>query len=313
MKIILSILFLLFITSFETANAQKTESNLNLDSTQESISRNLFKVTNRIDGYFGDKVPLEEKNKSSIRLEYATTLKEEAIQNSEPDVDINVRFKQLENKFRFKFNSVKENEDETLQNQQLPGDNKENAVLEDSIYRASIGFLKEQKKYWSFSFDTGVKIESSLNPFARARGRRSLYFGENELRLVNRMIVEDIDGMSNFTDIDINRKISRDFSFRYANKFVWQDRENELKTSHGPSIFQAIDDKQSISYNIRTRFINKPAYGITGHEVFSVYRRNLYKRWIFLELIPGISYLTENDYSRIGFFTTKLQALFGDF
>jgi hypothetical protein len=298
------------------ARAQDMNSNLqrsNLDFTQDTISKNLFKVTNKIDGYFGDKVPLEEKNKSSITLEYATTVKEESVQTSEPDVDIKVRFKQLENKLRFKFNSVKTDEDETLQNQQETAVTKENVPLENNIYRASIGFLKEQKKYWSISFDTGIKIESSLNPFAKARGRRSFYFGENELRLVNRVFIEDIDGMSNYTDINVNRKLARDFSFKYANKFVWKDRENEFITSHGPSVYQDINDKQSISYNIRTRFINKPAYGITGHEVYSVYRRDLYKRWIFLELIPGVSYLTEKDYTRTGFFTAKLQALFGDF
>jgi len=200
-----------------------------------------------------------------------------------------------------------------LQNKESSEAAKEDGLLENAIYRASIGFLKEQEKYWSISFDTGVKIESRLNPFAKARGRRSFYFGEVELRLVNRILVEDMDGMFNNTDVNINRKLSQDFSFTYANKFVWKDELNELTTVHGPSISQEIDDKQSISYNIRTRFLNKPTYAITGHEIFSAYRRDLYKKWIFIELTPGISFLAEEEFSRIGFFTTKLQALFGDF
>ena len=48
----------------------------NLDLTQKLISKNLFSVTNRVDAYFGDKKSLEEKNGSSIKLEYTTTLKE---------------------------------------------------------------------------------------------------------------------------------------------------------------------------------------------------------------------------------------------
>jgi hypothetical protein len=317
MKLILSLLFLVVTINLRVASAQVNESFLidqNLDFTQDIISKNLFSVTNRIDTYFGEKKVLEEKNGSSIKVEYATTIKEKSAQSSEPDFDIKVRFKQLENKLNFKFNSSKKDEDETLENKQIVENSSENSAIENSIFRASIGFFKEQEKYWSISFDTGIKIESSLNPFAKARGRRSFYFGETELRLSNKILVEDIDGMFNSTDININRKLSRDFSFTYANKFVWKDTLNELTTVHGPSIRQDIDDKQSISYNIRTRFKNKPkTYAITGHEIFSAYRRDLYKQWIFLELTPGLSFLSETDYARTAFFTAKLQALFGDF
>jgi hypothetical protein len=316
MKILASFLFLILVLSASYARAQVNGlilNDQNLDYTKDIISKNLFTVTNKIDSYFGDKKALEEKNGSSIRFEYATVLKEETVQTTEPDFDIKVKFRQLESKLRFKFNTVKDDEDETLQNQEVSAASKENSTLENAIYRASIGFFREQKKYWSFSIDTGVKIESQLTPFTKARGRRSVYFGETELRMANRVLVQDREGMFNYTDINIHRKLSRDFSFTYANKFVWKDTINELTTVHGPSIYQVIDDKQTIGYNFRTRFLNNPNYAITGHEVFAGYRRDLYKRWVFLELTPGISYLAESQYARIGFFKAKVMALFGDF
>mgnify|MGYP003684798791 FL=1 len=225
---------------------------------------------------------------------------------------MNVKLKQLQNKFRISFESVDPEEDETILNSKTE-DRDNNPALEDSFYRLSIGFMKEQKKYWHLSADTGVKVESRPNPFVKTKGRRSFYFNDFEFKLVNRAFLEDIDGFSNYSDMNLYTKLSRDFSFSYSNKFVWQNNINELSTSHGPSIHQVIDDKQSVSYNIRTRFLNKPSYAITGHEVFSTYRRDLYKRWLFLGLTPGISFFAEDDYEKLAFIKLKLQAIFGDF
>lgn len=317
MKILLSLLIFTFLIGApKTARAQFNGiilNDQNLDYTQDTVSKNLFTVTNKIDSYFGEDKQLDKKNGSSIRLEYGTVLKEKAVQTTEPDFDIKVRFRQLENKLRFKFNTVKKDEDETLENQVSSASAKKNSTIENAIYRASIGFFKEQKKYWSVSIDTGIKIESQLTPFAKARGRRSFYFDETELRMASRVLIQDREGFFNYTDININQKLSRDFSFTYANKFVWKDTLNELATAHGPSIYQVIDDRQSISYNLRTRFLNAPIYAITGHEVFSSYRRDLYKHWVFLYLTPGLSYLAESDYKRVGFLTAKFEARFGDF
>lgn len=308
-------LFILFFCAFnleaQVGNAFQLKSSL--DYTQDTISKNLFTATNKIDTYFGKDKPLSEKNGSSIKLEYASTSKEYSLPQFEPDLDIKVRFKQLENKLNFKFSSERTSEDETLENEELPKNQKDGPSVDESVYRASLGFFKEQEKFWSLSFDTGIKVQSSLVPFATTRGRRSFYFSTFELRLVNKVLVEDNGGLFNYTDGDIKKKLSRDFNFTYSNKFVWKDSDSEFTTSHGPTISQSIDDLQGISYNLRTRFFNRPLYGITGHEVYSTYRRNLYKDWIVLKLTPGISFFSISDFRREAFFKLKLQAFFGDF
>jgi len=309
-------LIFIFILCVRSVFAQETNSFLNtsqIDMTHETVSKSLFTITNKIDSYFGDEKPLEEKNGSNIQLRYTTTSREFAEATTEPDFKINVKFRQLEKKLNFKFESIYDDDDKTTKSGQGADGLKKDRPEENALYRASIGFFKEQKRFWHISMDTGVKIQSPPNPFARMRGRRSFYFKEVELRLTDKVMLDEANGLYNYTDINVYLDLIGKFSFSYTNKFVWKNDLNELVTVHGPSVFQEITDKQAISYNIRTRFLNMPTYAITGHEIFSVYRRNIYKDWLFLELTPGVSLLADKNYSRIGFFTAQLEVNFGDF
>ena len=298
--------------------AQSIETNLgtqSLDSAQNIISSKLFKLTNHIDGYFGEVQDIEENNGSYIKFEYAAKSREYLAPAYEPDFDLRVRFRNLENALQFKLTSDKEDEDETLVYNEDSVESRNNNTTENSIFRASLGFLKEQKKFWSISADTGLRLSENPTLFAKGRGRRSFYFGKDyEFRAVNRVLIEDRSGLFNYTDLNLNKPLNRDFKFRYANKFVWEDSINELTTSHGPTVFHELDDKQRLSYNFRTRFQNKPdVYAITGHELYATYRRDIYKRWIFLNITPGYSFMKEHDYLKVAFINIKLQALFGDY
>ena len=310
------VLIILLNVNLSVSFAQESSSFINksnIDLTHEKVSTSLFKLTNKIDSFFGSERPLEEKNGSNILLKYTTTSREFSEATTEPDIKIRVRFRQLEKKLNFKFESIYDESDKTLKNSQETESVKTDVPEESALYRASIGFMKEQKKFWRISVDTGIKVQSPLNPFARIRGRRSFYFNELELRLTDKVMIDEANGLYNYSDINFYHKLRGKFSFSYTNKFVWKNDLNELVTVHGPSVFQEIDDKQGISYNIRTRFINKPTYAITGHEVFSIYRRNLYKNWLFFQLTPGLSFFADQDYSKIGFVTSQLEVNFGDF
>lgn len=311
MRFVISIFFALLLTPFNRALAQNFQKKL--DYTQESISNKLFNVTNRIDTYFGEQVPLNQRNGSHIRFEYTATAKEENTPLYEPNLDVRVRFRQLERLFRFNLTSVTPREDETLQNDQGINQANEDKTIESAVYRASLGFFKEQKRFWSLSFDTGVRVQAPAVAFAKARGQRSFDLENSKLRVINRVYVEDLAGAFNYTDIIFSKQISSSLTFTYNNQFNWQDTTSELNTSHGPSLFQVFDDKQDMSYNFRTTFYNRPNYAITAHQLYGVYRRKLYKQWILLQLIPGISFSADDDFKSIGFFTAKFQTLFGDF
>ena len=315
MKLIALLIFLGFIETGFAQTSLPIINESNLDFTQDVVSKKLFSVTNKVDTFFGDRRDLEEKNGSYIKFEYITKTRESSLPSNEPNFDVRVRLKNLENKLHFKLSSTNDEKDETLQNSVATEQGSQENILDNNnVYRASLGFLREQKKYWSISADSGIKVQVPPTTFARARGRRSFYFNDLELRTVNKVQIEDRAGLFNYTDINFYKKLKPYLRFSYANKFVWKDSENEFISSHGPSLSQIIDDKQSLGYHIRTRFINKPStYAISGHEVFTTYRRDMYKKWIFLDITPGISFLAAENYKRTAFFNVKLQALFGDF
>ncbi len=313
---IISITLVLLSSNFAFSQESSTFfGSSSLDLAQEKISNNLFSATNKVDSFFGEERDLEEDNGSHIKFEYASRNREYSEPSLEPDFDVKVRLKNLERKLHFKLTTKSEEDDDTLENKESSsGTSDVEEGIEDVVYRASLGFLREQKKFWSLSADSGVKVQNPPIIFSQARGRRSFYFGETEFRVVNKVLIEDQAGLFNYTDLNVKRKLTNVLGFRYNNKFQWKDDENFLSSSHGPTLNYLIDDNQSISYNIRTRFTNKPkTYAIYGHEVYSSYRRNLYKKWIFFELTPGFSFLAENDFLRTAFLNAKIQAVFGNF
>lgn len=297
--------------------AQESANNVNLnkiDLTHKNLSSGLYQITNKIDSYFGNEVQLEEKNGSSIQLKYINTTKEFSEASSKPDIKVNVKFKQLQKKFNFKFESIFDDKDQSLSNSQKLDELNQNQNEESALFRASLGFFTEQRGLWNLSMDTGVKIQVPPNPFARVRGQRSFYSQDNiEFRIANKGIIDEVNGLYNYSDMNLYLKTTSRFSFSYTNQFTWKNDLNELITVHGPSVLHEIDDKQLLSYHIKTRFINKPNYAITGHEIFSIYRRDLYKGWFFIDLMPGFSFFSKDDFNKLAFISTKIELNIGDF
>jgi len=301
-----------FLMAINIAHAEDPAPN-KIDRTHEKISTSIFIITNKIDSFFGSKISYEENNGSNLRLYLTGTQQEYDEFKSEPNFQLNVRFRELEKRLNFRFERSNTTTDTTNQKVQGPI---ETTVVDDktnSAYSTSLGFILEKTSTWNISVDSGIKLESKLNPFARVRARKSIDFTHWELRMIEELINYTYGGLFQFTTVDFNIPINDIFDFRFVNNFSWEQRTDDILTTHGPSLYHILNEKMAMSYNIRSHFVNNPNEELFGHDLFISYRQLLYDTWFFYEIIPGISFLRERHFTKRGYMSAKIEAIFGNF
>ncbi|MFC1749613.1 hypothetical protein ACFL2V_12495, partial [Pseudomonadota bacterium] len=113
---------------------------------------------------------------------------------------------------------------------------------------------------------------------------------------------------------EFDRALNDDFLFRYSQLLSWREDEMFRRFSQGLSLFQQIDSRQQIAYQIIARADDEDLEGWRSkrYDILARYRRNLYKKWLFGEIIPQWTYLRESGFNSTPALIFRLEMVFGE-
>lgn len=267
-----------------------------LDTTQELLGGRVNTVANRLDLFFADQRADDELARSRIRLRQTYEVRERALMKDEFQFRLNIRLPRLQEKFKFEW--------EERQKKQKKETSKE-SNSEQQV-------RQELDTSWQYRSDIGVNASIPPRIFFRNRLRKNWQTGD----LIHRFVEEiswfsDRDWEQN-TSVDTDYSISEHRLFRFNNSSDWKITRKDFRTSHGPSIRQQITDDDAISYGISmSTIVNNGVWYVDNYRVAPTYRRNLYKQWLYMDLIPGLDFPKMWSFRRTPFIALQIEALFG--
>jgi hypothetical protein len=296
MKLILGLFLLVSLPAFACPAEEREETSIAfLDRAQEIFGTQANVVANRLDSFFATDRADDEFGRSRIRVRSQFFIREQAKSDLTNQYRINLKLPSLEKKFRFETDKDKKKKETTTAEQQKP-ENK-----------------NELNKAWIFNSDIGVSAAIPPRLITRARVRKNLETGIFIHRFSEQLTyITDETGLTEETSLDSDYIFDEKFIFRFVNFKRWRIHNKEFNTNHGPTLIQQLSDNEALNYGLTAQsVIENGTWYFNNYRLSINYRRNLYRQWVYFDVIPGIDFPKDVSFRRTPFINFQLEILFG--
>ena len=265
-----------------------------LESVQNLLGGKFNYAANRLDAFFATERADDEFGRSRIRLKSLFSLREDAVSSLNNQYRLNLRLPNLEQKFKYDFASK----------------NKKEA---NSKKEASAVPVLPSKNDWIFNADMGVSLALPPKLVTRARLRKNIETGPLTHRFVEQLTyTTDESGLIEETGFNSDHPYTDNFLFRFLNEKKWEVLKKKFSTNHGPTWLHSVSDNDAFVYGTTMQtIIDNGVWYTTNYRISVNYRRNLYRQWFYLDVIPGLDFPKTRAFKRTPFITFQIELLFG--
>lgn len=294
------ILTLLFLICTASASEQKPEEEKNvLDKTHAIFKGNLDYLANKVDSFFATERADDEFGRSTLRIRSNYFIREQEKGDFKVSYRVNFKIPHLERR-------IKESADRIFRHRKQNGESEEaDSVETDQPPRT--------KKGWIFNADLGVNASIPPKAIIRGRVRRNFLYTRWSHRFSEEITyITEEDGLTELTSFDSDYPIKENLLFRFVNVKTWSVLSKKFNTSHGPTLIHQLTEKDALNYSfIASTKINEGLWMLDNYRLSTRYRRDLYKQWLYFDLITGLDFPKKYSFRRNPFATFQLEILFG--
>ncbi len=273
------------------------------DSYRDTASRQVTRFANWIDNFFADDRIYDEKQGSYIKLHLLQTY----FEDDKPLYDAQIKAKLDIPKTQQRLQLFIESNDEDEGDAQQTSISKAVEEQEQSI---ALRYIQKYTDKWRITNVAGIRFHSGIDPFARFRIRRFIDYDQWTYRITESIFWFNSEGAGETTRLDIDHTLTKNLLFRATTEATWLNINNYFDLGQNLILFQNINKRKSIAYQIGTRGISEPDIHATNHFLLLRYRQQIHKKWLYFEVIPAINHPIENDYKPIRSITLKFEIVF---
>lgn len=293
-----------------------------VDHVHAKLSNDILNVATKIDNFFGTDRADDEANNTRIRLYTVSTKFEAQNPSTEGNIKLQLVLPKTQRRLQLVVDSDEDEDDQassaaatstagtpsTANNNQTNPNTAQRAANATS---AALRYIVDTAGIRT-SFDAGLRFTDKPQVFYRVRFRRNVRLSKKWVfRPVEQIRWIQDEGHTSDTDLDFDRSINKNWSFRFQNNIFWNDLDYSIQFTNGPSWFQRITDKIGLSYNFRVNSLNTPTFAVNNYIISVGYRQLLYKNWFFGSLVPAVSFPRENNFHRTPSITLRFDAILG--
>jgi hypothetical protein len=291
-----------------------------IDRSHSFFDRKINQVTTWFDGLFGDK-PLQESKKADIKLKWSNELRAEEGENVKFHSSIRAQLRLPRFEKRLRLMIMEETREETATPVPIdPGTPAANTPTTSNSLRA----LNTELRYYAHETKTayaflavGSRFVWLPEMFVRSRllWRRPL--GDNSF--ISPSVTpfwQDHLGFGVTPQLDFGHLFPRDHVFLWANSAtVFKNRSGFLWGSE-VSLSRILSPVTAIAVAVGASGATRPSLladqfnlVANNYKVSGKYRRNIYRPWLFLQLVPETNWRRDQDGDRkfISAFTARLE------
>lgn len=267
-----------------------------LDGPSEFIGFSLNGFARSIDEFLADEKLYYESSGSFIRI------KVDSIwwQRSESGFLGSVRMKLKLPRTNEKYKLVIESDPDKMRDALDSDVDVQNSPVEAADkqeYFAGLQAVAGRKDRWRYRAGIGVKLRSPVDSYVRIGARRTYLFDIWSLHLDESMYWFDRAGQTVNTAIELNRRLQSDLLFRSSSQAHWTEANDYYETSQVFTLYQTLDENRLVSFQAGVYGQSEPAMHATDYRVSMSFRKNLRRKYLFLELIPQVRYQKINNFA----------------
>ena len=266
-----------------------------LDDHQKLISSRLHQIVQGTDNFFANSDSIDENTGSYLRLSIESAWLEGQGFSSKPGINLKVRLPKTQKKVKLVFESEADEKRNTLDRatRETPTTDSQG---QDNSYVAGLEGEFGRPQQWKFRPSIGLRLSSPLDPYVKFRADRHEYFTKWALYLNETLYWYDSSGFGSDTTMRWDRKLDEDLLLRFNSFIRYTDENDYYELSQTVGLIQTLSPKQAITYQFGVFGISEPSTHVTTYLLNAVYRYNLHKDYLFMDVQPQVLFERENDF-----------------
>lgn len=271
----------------------------------DRVSERVIKLGDRLDALFGTGDPGDLPAGTLVRIANVARFDDDGVA-----VDYRFRTRLALPRTERRFNLLLESDaDETFEHRRDAG---RRAEAEDARtpLRAGLQYLSRIAGDLDVDVDLGVRLP--LEPFARARLRRSFSLGPWEMRVGQSLFWYERVGEGASTEILFEREVAPKRLLRSVSDVTYLQREEQFYYSQDFLYSRNLRRDRGVVYQLGIRGESEPSDRVQSYFVNLRARRSVGWEWLFVELRPELLFERENDFAMERRLFLTLEVVFGD-
>jgi hypothetical protein len=157
-----------------------------------------------------------------------------------------------------------------------------------------LGYRQPGRIGGHFDAGIGAKIRSSIEPYVKGTYRIGVPFGNrNLLRLHETIFWQEDEGFGATTRFDLERLLSEDFLVRWTAAGTFSQETDGVRWFSSLTLYQNLGDGRALAYEAGISGETDYEVDLANYGLRVIYRRQVSREWLFLELRSGITWPRE--------------------
>lgn len=280
------------------------------DMTHMTITERLNLLTQSFDNFFNDPRIDEEPAGSRVRLRSSITTTEYAGVSVKGRVKANIELPNLKSRYHL----ILSNDDDNLSETE-DANPQATARLSAEEQSTSLGlqYTKRPKQNLIYSTRFSLRLDDGINPGLKSRIRYTVPVSKRaKFNLTQAVFWEKSEGFGQENRLDLDYILSGNILFRTSGIGLFSESSSGYEWAARQQLQASVGRRKAITVGASLRGETRPHNYVTKYNIFTEYRQSFIKKWLFLELLPEISWPREHGFKSVAAFTLTLEVRFGD-
>jgi len=166
--------------------------------------------------------------------------------------------------------------------------------VEDESWLLGLGYSRQGSLENGFDFGAGIRIRSPVDPFAKGTYRHNWALTDaTAVRARQTVFWRDSRGLGETTELDIDHLLTPKLLLRWDNAATLADDVGRLEWGTQLILFQNLGPRRGLAYTGFLSGVANTDVPIRNYGTEVRYRRQIYRRWLFLEGRASVSWPKE--------------------
>ena len=286
-----------------------------VDRTHARLEESILDRVIRFDNFFGN-VKTEDLRKPDYLIRWVNSLRVEERGGAKyrTTARASLVLPQLSKRLRLVIAGETEPEPFTARLPEDPGNPGFDRTLANTrLANTELRYMVVQKPLTEWFLGAGVRITLPFETFVRTRYQYTLKIGEATLaRFAETVFWKNTTEFGETTEIELARKFGPKHLLRWANAATWTEEAQGLEWATELSLQRELTPRSAITFGGGLSGHTRPISVVDVYRVFTRYRRNFLRSWLFYELEPEVLWPRNEagEYPLTYAFTFRLELVF---
>lgn len=164
-------------------------------------------------------------------------------------------------------------------------------TLEEESVLVGLGYSSPERTGNDFDAGVGVRIDTPLDPYTRARYEIVRAFAERYVFTARETVFwQNSEGFGTTTRINLDRVLSDRYLLRWSNLGKFTEKTDGVEWYTQLTLFQSIGQRTGLAWQAQVEGATDNEVQLTRHAVRLIMRRQLTPEWLILELRGGVGW-----------------------